>query len=291
MTVSACWTACRASFASARACRNAARVVATRAIATEACRRAANGRTFLDRVRRETGLQLDVISAREEAELAIESCAPLLGRLSDQAMRRALLLDIGGGSTELAWVRLPHGAGPPHLIGTISLPLGVIDVAEAWGGQVAGPAAFDTTVETIARVLRDFDSVHRIGQEIRQGGVALVGTSGTVTTLAGVVLGLRRYRRPLVDGVVLSADTALDAVRRLRRMSPEILVQHPCVGPDRAEFVLPGCAIFMAIHRVWPAPVLMVADRGLREGMLLRMMRETQARPARARDRAAVGAA
>jgi exopolyphosphatase/guanosine-5'-triphosphate,3'-diphosphate pyrophosphatase len=254
------------------------RIAATRAIATEACRRAANGRAFLDRVRRETGLQFDVISAREEAELAIESCAPLLGRLFAKGVRRALLLDIGGGSTELGWVRLVSARDPPELIGTISLPLGVIDVAEAWGGGDVAPDAFDTTVTTLAGGLLEFDSVHRIGQEIRHGGVAMVGTSGTVTTLAGVVLGLQRYRRPLVDGVMMPVETALRAVRQLRAMSQDALMRHPCVGPDRASFVLPGCAIFSAVHRLWPVPLLMVADRGLREGMLLRLMREGQGR-------------
>jgi exopolyphosphatase/guanosine-5'-triphosphate,3'-diphosphate pyrophosphatase len=275
------------------------RVAATRGIATEACRRASNGKMFLDRVRRETGLALDVISAREEAELAIESCAPLFRTPAASDLRRALLLDIGGGSTELAWVRLPgnpdgrgHDASP-HLIGTVSLPLGVIDVAEAWRAGPLDEARFEATVDAVARRLRGFEQVHRISQEIRYGGVALLGTSGTVTTLAGIALGLPRYRRLLVDGVVLSADAALQAVARLRDMGPEGLAANPCVGPDRAEFVLPGCAIFAAIHRTWPAEQVMVADRGLREGMLLRMMREDARRVAaarKARERAATAA-
>ncbi len=266
------------------------RVAATRGIATEACRRASNGKTFLDRVRRETGLSLDVISAREEAELAIESCAPLFRTPAAAGMRRALLLDIGGGSTELAWVRLPgHSGGreaSPQLIGTISLPLGVIDVAEAWRDGPVDERCFEATVEAVARRLVAFEQVHRIGQEIRQGGVALLGTSGTVTTLAGIALGLPRYRRLLVDGLVLSAEAALEAVARLRAMGQQGLAEHPCVGPDRAEFVLPGCAIFAAIHRTWPAEQVMVADRGLREGMLLRMMRGTPGARPRAGPRA-----
>lgn len=261
-------------------------VRAIHAIATEACRRAVNGPAFLARVRRETGLQLRVISAREEAEIAMESCAPLLQVLADVGHRRAVLLDIGGGSTELAWVRLPGPNEPrPGLIGTISLPIGVIDVGEAWaragGGAAIDPPGFDATVETVADALSDFDRVHRIAQEIRLGGVALVGTSGTVTTLAGVALDLTRYRRHLVDGVLLEAHEALAAVRKLQAMGPESMAAHPCVGPDRTTFVLPGCAIFAAIHRVWPAQRIMVADRGLREGLLLRMMRDDAARPHR----------
>ncbi len=271
-------------------------VRATRAIATEACRRAANGEAFLARVKRETGLDLHVISTREEAELAMDSCAPLLDVLARTGHRRALLLDIGGGSTELAWVRLPQAADPsPRLIGTVSLPIGVIDVGEAWTEAAKGPGldeeGFDETVQAIAGALEPFEGIHRIGQEIRQGGVALLGTSGTVTTLAGVALDLSRYRRQLVDGVLLEAEAALAAVRRLRAIGPQELAAHPCVGPERTAFVLPGCAIFAAIHRMWPAPRIMVADRGLREGLLLRMMREDSARQARhARWRPAMGA-
>jgi exopolyphosphatase/guanosine-5'-triphosphate,3'-diphosphate pyrophosphatase len=189
-----------------------------RAIATEACRQAANGAEFLCRVRAETGLQIEVISAREEAELALESCAQLL--IGDA--RRALLFDIGGGSTELAWVRL-DAARLPALIG--------------------------------------------------QGGVLLLGTSGTVTTLAGIALNLIRYSRPLVDGAVLTREEARAALGRLCAMGRAGLERSPCVGPERVDFVLPGCAIFAAIVRLWPAPKLVVADRGLREGMLLRMIR------------------
>ncbi len=251
-------------------------VRALRAIATEACRRASNGAEFLARVRRETGLPIDVISTREEAELALESCAPLL--CGDG--RRALLFDIGGGSTELAWVRLPNqpGARPgadavPELIGYISLPVGVVTLAERFGHRGDDPAGFAAMVDDVAARLASFESVHSIGREIRQGGVSLLGTSGTVTTLASIALDLPRYTRQAVDGTVLSAGQAASALARLQQLGSAGLALHPCVGPDRADFVLPGCAIFAAIHRLWPAPEVVVADRGLREGMLLRMIR------------------
>jgi exopolyphosphatase / guanosine-5'-triphosphate,3'-diphosphate pyrophosphatase len=238
-----------------------------RAIATEACRRAVNGREFLARVNRETGLNIGVITAREEAELALESCAPLL----DNGGRRALLFDIGGGSTELAWVRMTERK--PTLIGYDSLPVGVVTLAERWGGAGFTPDGFGAMVDDVAARLAAFESIHCIGHEIRNGGVTLLGTSGTVTTLAGIALALQRYRRPLVDGVVLSAEAADAALTSLRQMGREGLAQHPCVGPDRVDFVLPGCAVFAAITRLWPATKVVVADRGLREGMLLRMMR------------------
>ena len=244
-----------------------------RAVATEACRRAGNGGAFLDRVQAETGLALSVISTREEAELALESCVPLLRGSG----RRALLFDIGGGSTELAWVRLQPGR-TPELIGYDSLPVGVVTLAERFGHHGFDPAGYAEMVADVTGRLAAFERIHCIGHELRVGGVRLLGTSGTVTTLAGVALGLQRYRRPMVDGVRLSAAATDGALALLRGLGRQGLASHPCVGAERAEFVLPGCAIFEAIRGVWPAGEVTVADRGLREGMLLRMMRHSAAR-------------
>jgi exopolyphosphatase/guanosine-5'-triphosphate,3'-diphosphate pyrophosphatase len=215
-----------------------------------------------------------MISSREEAELAVESCAPLLRG----GGRRALLFDIGGGSTELAWVRLPPDNARPELIGYVSLPVGVVTLAERLGGTGFDCEVFQDMVDEVYDSLAPFERVHCIAQEIRQGGVSLLGTSGTVTTLAGLAMDLPRYSRPRVDGAILSCGEASEAVERLRAMGRDALALHPCVGPERADFVLPGCAIFAAIHRLWPAPQVVVADRGLREGMLLRMMRSERAR-------------
>jgi exopolyphosphatase/guanosine-5'-triphosphate,3'-diphosphate pyrophosphatase len=241
---------------------------AMRAVATEACRRASNGAEFLRRARAETGLDIDVISTREEAELAVESCAPLLR--PDE--RRALLFDIGGGSTELAWIRV-DAAGGYELIGYASLPIGVVTVAEEFGEAIFAEDGFEAVVAKVVAPIAAFDRVHCISREIRCGGVRLLGTSGTVTTLAGVAMRLDRYRRGLVDGVVLTRDDAAQAVDNLRALGPAGLASHHCVGPDRADFVLPGCAIYVAITRLWPAPRITVADRGLREGILVRLIR------------------
>ncbi len=263
-----------------------------RAIATEACRRAANGREFLGRVRHETGIDIAVISAREEAELALESCAPLLGESLNLARgdaagdglaqstacasRRALLFDIGGGSTELAWVRLgePGRRLPaPQLIGYVSLPLGVVTLAERFGEAGFAPEGYRAMVDDVADRLLGFERTHCIRREIQAGGVAMLGTSGTVTTLAGIALGLERYSRALIDGFVLTRPAADAALAMLRDLGRAGLSQHPCVGPERVDFVLPGCAIFEAIRERFPAAEVKVADRGLREGMLLRMIR------------------
>jgi exopolyphosphatase/guanosine-5'-triphosphate,3'-diphosphate pyrophosphatase len=225
-------------------------------------------------VQQQTGLEIEVISPREEVELALESCAPLLARAG-----RALLFDIGGGSTEIAWVRLDEGR--PSLMGFESLPIGVVNLAERFAHVAYSPHGFQAMVDDIAERLLPFERVHRISHEIRRGGVHLLGTSGTVTTLAGVVLGLSRYRRPLVDGIVLSGEDADQALQLLRELGRDGLHRHPCVGPERADFLLPGCAAFAAIRRVWPAERVIVADRGLREGMLLRMMRGQAKTPSR----------
>jgi exopolyphosphatase / guanosine-5'-triphosphate,3'-diphosphate pyrophosphatase len=237
------------------------------AVATEACRRAANGQDFLARVRQQTGLDIRIISGREEAELTLESCSPLLRN----AGPRALVFDIGGGSTEIAWVRLD--AGTPTLISYVSLPFGVMTLRACTEQTCFTEDGFNTMVETVEEKLWEFEDIHRIGREINRAGVRLLGTSGTITTVASVALKLPRYRRPLVDGIVLPGEEADMAVESLRAMGRSGLAAHPCIGEDRADLVLPGCAIFSAIRSVWPTPEVGVADRGLREGILLRQIR------------------
>ncbi|HEX3984304.1 MAG TPA: Ppx/GppA phosphatase family protein [Acidisoma sp.] len=237
------------------------------AVATEACRRAANGADFLARVRQQTGLDIRIISGREEAELTLESCSPLLRG----AGSRALVFDIGGGSTEIAWVRLEGGS--QTLISFVSLPFGVMTLRACTEHSCFTEDGFNTMVETVEEKLWEFEDIHRIGREINRAGVRLLGTSGTITTVASVALKLPRYRRPLVDGILLPGEEADAAVDTLRAMGRSGLAAHPCIGEDRADLVLPGCAIFAAIRSVWPTPEVGVADRGLREGILLRQIR------------------
>ncbi len=250
---------------------------ALRAVATEACRRAVNGPAFLERVHAETGLRFTTISPRVEALLALESCAPLFS----PSARRALLFDIGGGSTELAWVRLDTPNRRPDLIGYATLPAGVVTLAERHAATSFDAVGFEAMVAEVRDPLAAFERTHRIAREVQQGGVQLLGTSGTVTTLAGVALNLARYRRPLIDGTTLTAAASDAALTLLRGLGREGLRAHPCVGPERADFVLPGCAVYQAIRDTWPMAEVTVADRGLREGMLMQMMHApTSSRPA-----------
>ena len=238
-----------------------------RAIATEAVRKAANGQAFVDRVRAETGIAIEMISAAEEARLAVDGCLALL----DPAFSQAVVFDIGGGSTEIVWLDV-LGPNRAEVRAWTSLPLGVVTLADRHGGVDVSAGTYAAMVDETRRHLAGFEGTHRIAGSLGGGGLQMLGTSGTVTTLAGVHLGLRRYDRAQVDGVWLSGSD-LDAVaRRVVAMPYEDRVAEPCVGRERADLVIPGCAILEGIVGTWPTSRLRVADRGLREGILLGLM-------------------
>lgn len=257
-------------------------VTNSRNVATEACRRAVNGPEFLDRVRSETGMDLECITANEEARLALTGCASLLRRNHPYA----LVFDIGGGSTELLWVKLTESPFP-CVEGFTTLPLGVVTVAEACGGGDLGARTYRTVVDHVRAQLAPFEARHGIGRFIAEGRAQMLGTSGTVTTLGGLHLGLTRYDRSAVDGLVIDLSTVHDLSRGLAAMSHRQRADSPCIGPQRADLVLAGCAILEGICETWPMPALRVADRGLREGMLLDLMSGTvSATPATTTDTA-----
>ncbi|GHD49911.1 hypothetical protein GCM10017083_22840 [Thalassobaculum fulvum] len=236
-----------------------------RAVATEACRSAGNGVAFLERVAAETGLTLEVISAEEEAALALAGCRPLF----DPSVPGALVFDIGGGSTEIAWQW--SGPGEPK-IAAVSMPIGVVTLAERYGGDRFTAEDYEAMVGEIEDRLRGFEHEHAIASAAASGDVQLLGTSGTVTTLAGVRLDLPRYNRDRVDGVFLDVAETLSIARRLAGMDFAGRAAHPCIGRDRADLVVAGCAILEAICRAWPVPRLRVADRGVREGILFGLL-------------------
>lgn len=241
-------------------------VTRARQVATQACRSARNVDVFITRVKAEAGLDLDVISPGEEASLAVASCAPLL----DRSCAHALVFDIGGGSTELMWLDLA-GKGPPRLLAWISLPCGVVSLAEKYGDGTT-PDSYRAIVADVMERLAPFEAEHGLRARLGEGSAHVIGTSGTVTTLAGVHLGLPHYNRERVDGLWLHREALLSVSRRLAGMSYSERAAHPCIGRERADLVLPGCAILDAIQTTWPCQRLRVADRGLREGMLLALM-------------------
>ena len=241
-----------------------------RLIATEACRRAVNGERFVERVRAETGLSLEVIDRRTEARLAVTGCAALI----DRAARGTVLFDIGGGSTEIALIDLtgPNRDAARAIAAWTSLPVGVVTLSEHFGGAEVTPDLFERMIAHVSELLVGFEGRDALRRIVGTRHFHLLGTSGTVTTLAGLHLDLPRYDRRRVDGLWMRAG-ALDRVqRRLVASSLEERRASPCIGNERADLVLAGCAILEAIRREWPSDRLRVADRGLREGMLSDMM-------------------
>ncbi len=240
-----------------------------RLIATEACRAASNADSFMDRVAAEAGIQLEVIDRETEAALAVIGCSPLL----DPQGRGAILFDIGGGSTELVRIERDPGepgGAVPRIRGWISIPLGVVTLAEHFGGKDVTAQSYAEMVQKVAQYVAPFAAEH--GADLRD--MHLLGTSGTVTTLAGVHLSLARYDRRRIDGVWMSDRDLTATIARLRGMSYQERANNNCISIERADLVLAGCAILDAIRNAFPLPRLRVADRGLREGMLVEMMRE-----------------
>jgi exopolyphosphatase / guanosine-5'-triphosphate,3'-diphosphate pyrophosphatase len=244
-----------------------------RLIATEACRAATNGMAFLDRVERETGLALEVIDRHTEAQLAVSGC----GSLVEETAEGVVLFDIGGGSTEIALVDLSAGR-PARLADAIvawtSLPVGVVSLAERFGGRTVTPASFAAMTAAVAGMIEGFAERGRLAHMMASPRFHLLGTSGTVTTLAGIHLRLDRYDRRRVDGLWMEGGDLDRIVETLVGWDFAARVANPCIGPDRADLVLAGCAILQAIRAVWAAKRLRVADRGLREGILSELMAE-----------------
>ena len=238
-----------------------------RLIATEACRAAGNAESFRARVASETGIRLEVIDRETEATLAVVGCSPLL----DPSGRGAILFDIGGGSTELVRIeRDPEANASPRIKAWMSIPLGVVTLAEHFGGRDVTADTYARMVAEVAQYVAPFAAEH--AGDLRD--MHMLGTSGTVTTLAGVHLNLTRYDRRRIDGVWMNNSDVTAVITRLLGMSFQERADNNCISVERADLVLAGCAILDAIRDAFPLPRLRVADRGLREGMLVEMMRE-----------------
>ncbi len=245
------------------------RTTGTRCVATEAARRARNGRQFLARAKAATGLDLEIISSREEAELTLAGCLPLL----DERIPNALVFDVGGGSAEFVWLRLAPGA-PARLLDWMSLPCGVVTITERHGSLDFPAAAYDALTGEIEAMLRPFEERHGIRTALAEGAAQMLGTAGAVTTIAGVNMGLRRYDRARVDGSWLDLEAVHRVCRNMALSTYADRAAHPAIGRDRADLVAAGCAVLEAVCRTWPARRLRVADRGVREGILLELIAE-----------------
>ena len=242
-----------------------------RLIATEACRSASNGADFLERVREEAGLELEIVDRQTEASLAVSGCGTLVNRETDALV----LFDIGGGSSEIALIDVTCRRSSrlaEHITAWTSLPVGVVTLAEKFGGRDVTPENYAEMVAYVAGMLNDFSERHKLGELAQSTHFHLLGTSGTVTTLAGIHLGLERYDRRRVDGMWMGSQDVTDMTAKLLSWDFKTRVANPCIGADRADLVLAGCAILDAIRQIWPSERLLVADRGLREGILTELM-------------------
>ena len=261
-------------------------VTRMRLVATEACRRARNSRDFMRQIRRETGLTVEIIAPEEEARLAVISCAPLVSRRTEQL----LVVDIGGGSTELVWIdlsavppedrsraimRLHAGFTPrDHLpsarvVDWISVPLGVATLKDQFNDVEDDAARFALMSWFFEENLASFSPYN---SENPREGFQIIGTSGTVTTVAASFLGLRRYDRTKVDGLSMTSDQIDTVIRDYLSLGPEGRRTDPRIGRDRHALIMSGAAILQALMRIWPTDRLSVADRGLREGLLYAQM-------------------
>lgn len=262
-----------------------------RAIATQACRMAENGPDFVERVRAETGLALEIISPKQEAQLSVAGCINLFDRETSKA---ALVVDVGGGSTELSWVDLTDNGLDQHvrkfapqrlpIRAWLSIPVGVVTLAERFPeGEMGAEAWYRAMVDDVKSRIEDFKHAEPMRDLFNQGAAHMVGTSGAITSLAGLHLGLKKYERSVVDGLWMTNDDCVAVSDRLRSLSTGQRALEPCIGPDRADLVLAGAAILQAVQELWPCARVRVADRGLREGLLLSLMADPQKRRRRRR--------
>lgn len=241
--------------------------VAVRAVATQACRQAQDVDAFLDRTKRETGIELEVIDPSEEAALTVAGCGDLLRK----GYAHALVFDIGGGSTEIMWIATPRGE-PARMIDMISLPFGVVSLMDEFGAESLPSETFEALLKRVDQHLQPFDQRNGISQAIAANAVRMVGASGTVTTLGAMYLELPRYKRNRVDGLEMRFDSIRLIGARLAGMTCEERIAHPCLGHGRGDLMLMGLAVLRAVCERWPVGKLGVADRGIREGILAELM-------------------
>ena len=239
-------------------------------VATQACREAENGDHFVKTIEEQVKIKLDIIDPKEEARLAVMGCKALL----DKNYNRGIVFDIGGGSTEIIWIKY-NEKRIPEIIDWISIPLGVVNLSEEYGTEKVLPAEhYQEIKERVKEHIVPFEKKHGIRSSIDENMVQLMGTSGTVTTLTSMHLNQAVYDRNEVDGSWMKSKDLVDLCKDLAKLDYKERLALNNIGNDRAELVVAGCAIFDALIDVWPIEGCRVADRGIREGMLHHLMDE-----------------
>ncbi len=245
-------------------------IAASRFVATEACRRAANSLDFMARIQAETGMQIDVINTEEEARLAFLGCSSLLA----EEHKQAVVFDIGGGSTEIMWVHTDDN-DTRQITDWLSVDYGVMNLADKFGGSAFIDRVYEDMVAYMEERIAPFTQAPHIQSVLESGEFQFLSTSGTVTTLAAIHLDLPRYERSRIDGLTIGIPEVRTVTKRLLAMRPSERFNHPCIGMERADFIISGCAIFEAISNLMPEGSITIADRGVREGIILSLSRST----------------
>ena len=261
---------------------NRREVVKYRSVATQACRLADNGPELMARIKTETGLDFDIITPEEEARLAVLGCLDLM----DESYDVALVVDIGGGSTELSWVDLAQwrarggfeSGGRPPIRTWASAPVGVVTLSERIPEAEHPDDWYEAMKDFAAEAIRTPRGARKLKTLFTSGRAHMIGTSGTITSVAGVHMGLPRYERSLVDGSWMTAADARAACLDLASKDIDGRAANPVIGRDRADLVLAGCAILEVVMDKWPVEKIRVGDRGLREGLLLNLMQKPKRR-------------
>lgn len=235
------------------------------AVATSAAREASNRIPFLQRVRREAGLQVTVASGETEALLTALGVCHALG----PAYHDMLIIDVGGGSTE--FTRVAQG----RITKRLSLPLGAVRLTEAsLRSDPPHPSELQAAATTIRHTLRGVPEALGDGRE-----TPLVGTAGTITTLAAIDLGLDVYDQQRVTGHRLSRARIQELLGQL--ISLPLAERRKITGlePDRADVIGAGTLLTAEIMILLGADTLTVSDGGFREGILLHRLAREQGVP------------
>lgn len=277
-------TAIQRTIQALHACQNKIRhhnVQKLRAVATEACRRAGNRDEFLERVLKATGIALEIIAPEEEARLSLSGCSGIL----NPRIPYSISFDIGGGSTEILWLKVLeprrfYRRPIPiiHVIDYISLPYGVVTLSEQHHDVTYESSIYQKIRDDTSKRLKEFSAHHNIECHIQKNQVQMIGSSGTVTTLAAINLNLKRYDRQRIDGLFMNISDIRNTSQNILDMTPPQRIHHPCIGVQRADLLLMGAAILDGICDTWPLKRLRIADRGVREGILMRLVKELSPR-------------
>lgn len=230
-----------------------------RAVSTAAMRSAANSDEFIQRVLNRTGIQIEVISGDEEAATSLLGSCAVLDSAHAEDM---LLFDIGGGSTE--FVRAKQGKRD-H---AISCPLGVVRLVEAH--LHSDPPSAEDYQCMISAADQHLEAVQQAWQG-REAPASLVGTAGTVTTMAATLLNLYPYQSEPINNFIIHTSAFSDLRHRLLALTHAERQQITTIEPQRADLMIAGCAIIDAIFERWGHQQIITVDAGLLEGVWLKL--------------------